>query len=81
VRDMIALMGCVFPLYFSVNVHLLIRQALSPAPQAAARAIVALEPWLVGGLLVVQGAIIFYYLRRFDDATNTDGNPGLGDDS
>jgi len=75
VRDMIALMGCIFALYFSVNVHLLIHQALSPAPRAAARAIVALEPWLVGGLLVALGAVTFYYLRRFDAATNSDDTP------
>jgi hypothetical protein len=75
VRDLLALMGCIFALFFSVNVHLLIGQALSPDPRAAARAIVALEPWLVGGMLAALGAITFYYLRRFDAATNSDSTP------
>jgi hypothetical protein len=58
-------------LYFALNIHLLIGQALSSTPREAARAIVTMAPWLIGGLLVSESAIIFYYLRRFDATSNS----------
>ena len=70
-REMLALMGVFFALYFALNIHLLIRQALSSSPRDAAHAIVVIVPWLTGGLLVSETAIIFYYLRRFDAASNS----------
>ncbi|MFZ3331068.1 MAG: hypothetical protein WA197_10595 [Candidatus Acidiferrales bacterium] len=69
--EMLALMGVFFALYFAVNIHLLIRQALSSSPRDAAHAIVAIMPWLTGGLVVSETAIIFCYLRRFDAASNS----------
>jgi hypothetical protein len=66
--DMIGLMGLLMALYFTVNVHLLIAQALAPSPREAVRAIVSAAPWLTGGLLVGETFIIFYYLRLFDSA-------------
>jgi len=74
-RDMLALMGLFFALYFTVNIQLLAHQARALSPREAARAIVAVEPWLVGGLLIGQGAIVFYYLRRFDAAISSETPP------
>lgn len=67
-RDMTGLMGLLFTLYFAVTIHLMIAQALSPRPHAVARTIGIYAPWLTAGLLIGEGAIIFYYLRRFDVA-------------
>ncbi len=71
-RDMIALMGFLFALYFAVNVHSLVRQSLSSVPREVVRAIVPLDPWLIVGLLAGQGATVFYYLRRFDAAASSE---------
>lgn len=75
-RDMVGLMSCVFAMYFAVNIHVLISQAFSLVPREAARAILRVEPWLVGTLLVGESAIIFYYLRRFDTAIDSDSTDG-----
>lgn len=71
-RDMAGLMGLLMALYFAVNVHLLIEQALSPSPRDAARAIVSAVPWLTGVLIAGETIIIFYYLRRFDSSAGCD---------
>lgn len=71
-REMLALMSLLFALYFTANVQILSRQAQAPNPREPARAIAALEPWLVGALIISQAAIIFYYLRRFDAATTSE---------
>jgi hypothetical protein len=70
-REMVALMSVFMALYFALNIHLLIGQALSSSPRQAAHAIVTIAPWLIGGLLVSESAIIFYYLRRFDATSDS----------
>ena len=63
--------GIAAQVLFAVQLLTGFRQALSSSPRDAAHVIVAIVPWLTGGLLVSETAIVFYYLRRFDAASNS----------
>ena len=66
VRDMTGLMGLLFALYFSVNIHLLVGQALANQPRSVAGRLRAVEPWITGGLLVGEAVITLSYVSRFE---------------
>jgi hypothetical protein len=72
-KDTLGLMGVLAASYFAINIHLFAGQAQSSNPREAARQIVGLEPWLVGGLLTGEAAVTFFYLRRFDSVGDSDG--------